>query len=431
MNVKDRELRLIAHNSILRPMTVRDFFDLPLTGADESAARGYDRYVAEFLSYGAQLRELFAVADENPGAPLINAHAAALHLAFEGAEGWAFAKPYLERMEKALPSANERERLFCNAVSAWARKDFASALTWLDDLSVRWPADLCALKWGQYHAFNLGDQAALLRLGQRAAIVHEGRPYAHGMIAFALEQNHQLREAEQEGMHAAEIAIDDAWAHHAVAHVMETEGRAGDGARWLDHCAHTWENKGTFIRDHNWWHAALFQIALGDHKQALRIFDERLWGEWPEFPQEQIGAVSMLWRLELRGVDVGERWAPVVDQARRRAGEHLLPFHDLHYMFALARAGQPGEADRFLTSIGAHAENLDGNASAVWGGVCAPTAESLLSFLSGDKNAAAEKLAPLLPELQKIGGSHAQRHIFVETLDACRGGETSVLGRVQ
>lgn len=397
-------------------MSVHDCFDLPITGACSKSARGYDRYVREFLSYGAELRGLFAVADANPGAPLLNAHAAALHMAFEGAEGWVAAKPYLDKMRAARNAGTTREQLFCDAVDAWEAQDFARAMTALDELTVRWPADLCALKWGQYHAFNLGDAPALLRFGERARIVHENAPYAHGMTAFALEQNHRLDEAEDEGLRASEIAIDDAWAHHAVAHVMETQGRARDGARWLDHCAHTWEKKGVFIRDHNYWHAALFRLGLGREEEALTLYDDKLWGAWPEFPQEQIGAVSMLWRLELRGVDTGARWAPVVEQARARKGEHLFPFHDLHYLYALARAGESGEADEFILSL---KKRADLSANPVWSDVCMPAAKALTAFTRGDRENAAQILAPLLNDLHRIGGSHAQRHIFVETFEAC------------
>ncbi len=393
-------------------MSVKDCFDLTIAGADPTAAAGYNDYVAEFLSYGANLRALFEIADAYPDAALLNAHAAALHMAFEGAEGWDFASPYLGRMRATQAGATERERLFCAAVDRWADKDFAGAFAHLDELTVRWPADLCAIKWGQYHAFNRGDQAALLRLGRRASVAHEDTPYAHGMIAFALEQNHRLQEAEEEGLRAVEISIDDAWAHHAVAHVMETEGRAKEGARWLDHCAHTWEKKGVFIRDHNWWHAALFRLALGRNDEALKIFDDRLWGAWPEFPQEQIGAVSMLWRLEMRGTDVGERWAPVVDQARARAGEHLFAFHDLHYLYALARAGKTGEAQKFLTS-------MSEQPGVIWQGVAAPTGEALIAFAENRRGEAAASLGPLLRDLYKIGGSHAQRHVFMETYEAC------------
>ena len=403
-------------------MTSLDAFSLPITNADKATADGYDAYVREYLSYGKNLRELFACADAAPDCALVNAHSAALHLAFEGAEGWANAEPYVERFTGALNQTTERERLFCEAVLAWRRKDFFQALTILDELTVRWPADLCAIKWGQYHAFNLGDQSALLRFGQRASIVHENTPYVHGMIAFALEQNHRIREAEEEGLRATEIAIDDAWAHHAVAHVMETEHRPKDGVTWLEHCSHTWREKGVFIREHNWWHTALFQLQLGDKAAALKIFDEHLWGEWPEFPQEQIGAVSLLWRLEMHGVEVGERWAPVVDQVRVRANERLLPFHDVHYVYALARDGARRgcrkEADELLASIRTHAEGLDGPAKKAWREALLPAAEGATAFALGDYEIASERLSASLPSLQLIGGSHAQRHLFVEARDA-------------
>ncbi|MEL7491591.1 MAG: tetratricopeptide repeat protein [Pseudomonadota bacterium] len=396
-------------------MTHSDHHGLAISNASPGAAAGYDAYVREFLSYGAALRDLFAVADASPDCALVNAHAAVLHLAFEGAEGWAQAAPYLARMRaRARAPLHERERLFCEAVDAWADKNFFAALEKLDELTVRWPADLCALKWGQYHAFNLGDQEALLRFGLRARVAHEQTPYAHGMIAFALEQNHRLEEAEDEGYRAAEIAIDDAWAHHAVAHVMETQGRADDGVKWLSHCAHTWERKGVFIRGHNWWHAALFQLSLGRDADAMAIFDDRLWGVWPEFPQEQINAVSLLWRLEMRGADVGARWAPIVDQARARAGEHILPFHDMHYLYALTRAGAPGEAAAFLASMTAHAEGLHGFARSVWQEVCLPCAEGIVAFAHEDYAQAAERLSEVAPQLHRIGGSHAQRHLFEE-----------------
>ena len=109
-------------------MTVRDCFDLPMTGVDADAARGYENYVGEYLSYGAHLRDLFAHADAAPESAILNAHAAALHLAFEGAEGWANAAPHIARMNEAASAVSERERLFCAAVNAWSRRDFIAAL---------------------------------------------------------------------------------------------------------------------------------------------------------------------------------------------------------------------------------------------------------------------------------------------------------------
>lgn len=398
-------------------MTARDKYGLEISGADASAGAGYDTYVDEYISYGPALRDFFCVAEENPESAFLNAHAASLHLAFEAQVGWRNAAPFLAKMTAASGHQSERESLYCASVNAWAMKDYFSALAFLEELTVRWPADLCALKWGQYHAFNLGDQKALLRFGERGRVAHENSPYTHGMLAFALEQNHRLAEAEAEGLRATEIAIDDAWAHHAVAHVMETTGRAHDGARWLSHCAHTWNRKGVFIRIHNWWHASLFQLSLGNTEAALEIFDNRLWGEWPEFPQEQIGASSLLWRLEMRGVDVGDRWQPIVEYARAHVGDHLFPFHDAHYLFALTRAGGHDEVDSFCASLRNAAAINKTTHGPIWRDVMIPLFDGIVAFTRGAFADCANHLHPIMPKIAAIGGSHAQRHVFEELLE--------------
>ena len=62
---------------------------------------------------------------------------------------------------------------------------------------------------------------------------------------------------------------------------------------------------------HNGWHLALYLIDRGDTAQALALWDERIWGVGQEYSQDQIGAVALLARRELRGVDVGARWGGV------------------------------------------------------------------------------------------------------------------------
>ena len=212
-----------------------------------------------------------------------------------------------------------------------------------------------------------------------------------------------------------EIALDDAWAHHAAAHVMETEGRAADGAKWLAHCAHIWESKGTFIREHNWWHMALFHLALGDHAKVLEIFDTKLWGEWPEFPQEQIGAASMLWRLELKGLDAGNRWQPVIEQALTRSDDHIFPFHDLHYLFALTHAKEGHHAESHYAAMQKRAELCCAKTAPAWQKGGLPAAAGILAYKRGKYDEAVRHFETAMPHIIHIGGSHAQRAIFNET----------------
>jgi hypothetical protein len=393
---------------------------LTITNGNDAAHEAYAAYCSEFLGYGPNLRALFAAADEMPECPLLNAHSAMLHLAYEGLEGWSNAAPFLTRMNQHLEGATEHEQLTAVAVNAWAARNFADCLDVLEQITQKWPQDLAAAKWGQYHAFNLGDHPAMLRIGNRVVKANRNAPYVHGLLAFALEQSHQIKAAECEARKATEIAIDDAWAHHALAHVMESEGRAADGAQWMDHCSHIWSSKGTFIREHNWWHTALFQLSLRNYKKVYEIFDTYLWGELPDFPQEQIGASSMLWRLELHGLSAGDRWQPVIEQARARTGENLFPFHDLHYLFALTQSGKAEDADKQLDTMRKRAECCCPRSADAWQRAGVPAAEGIVAFSRGDIETAATSLEKALPHLEKIGGSHAQRAVFHDTYIAAK-----------
>src|SRR5690606_1673590 len=106
-----------------------------------------------------------------------------------------------------------------------------------------------------------------------------------------------------------EILSTDPWAQHALAHVMDTQGRLMEGRAFLAERAAGWADCNSFMLTHNWWHLALFELDLDRGDTALRLYDDQVWGVWKAYSQDQIGAVSLLARLELRGVDVGDRWA--------------------------------------------------------------------------------------------------------------------------
>jgi hypothetical protein len=83
----------------------------------------------------------------------------------------------------------------------------------------------------------------------------------------------------------------------------------------------------------------------GRNARALDLYDRHVWGVVKSYSQDQIGAVSLLTRLELAGVDVGERWRELGDHLAQRSADLVQPFLTLQYLYGLARAGRP-EAER-------------------------------------------------------------------------------------
>src|SRR5207244_11740667 len=143
-------------------------------------------------------------------------------------------------------------------------------------------------------------------------------PFLHGMLAFGHEQCHQLRGAESSARRAIAMRRKEPWAHHALTHVMLTEDRIAEGREFMEGVSDTWTGLNSFMVTHNRWHQALFALAQHDHGEVLRLYDTHVWGVAKDYSQDQVNAISLLARLELAGVDVGDRWQDVAQHLATR-----------------------------------------------------------------------------------------------------------------
>jgi hypothetical protein len=124
-----------------------------------------------------------------------------------------------------------------------------------------------------------------------------------------------------------------------------------------------------------------------------------------------VGAVSLLARIELAGVPVGDRWEDVADHLAARGPDTTQPFLTAQYLYGLARAGRP-QADALMAAVRGRVGNT-------WTQVATPLCEGLLAHARGDYGAAQRGLTAALPGLITLGGSHAQRDLFEQLrLDA-------------
>jgi hypothetical protein len=389
----------------------------PVTLREAGSLGAVNDFIEGFIACEARIVHILDIA-ETDASPLVQACCAALHMFAESGQAASNAAPFIARAQAGLADAaiSARERRWVAAVAAWVAGDLPRAMALHEEQAREYPRDLASLKLGQYHLFNAGNSPGMLRLALDGLTASADVPYMHGMAAFAWEQCHLLPQAEAAARHAIALRHKEPWAHHALAHVLLTQGRLREGLDFMRAVSPSWTGLNSFMLTHNWWHTALFALEFDRPDEVLALYDQQVWGVACDYSQDQIGAVSLLARLELADVDVGPRWQDVADHLAKRGVDLVLPFLDLQYLYGLARAGRP-QADTLLAHIEAHA--VQPQTAAVWRDVALPAARGLLAHARGDHAQAVRQLGSALPRMLEVGGSHAQRDLFEQIhLDA-------------
>jgi len=389
----------------------RDCRDLPVTVGRQATVYAINDFIEGLLGYETKAAGIVTAADEDADSTLANAYAAMFFMFLESREAPAQAAHYIARAAAAAVHATERERMVLDAATGWVYGDIPRALSVSEELATRHPRELAAAKVCQYHYFNLGDAPGQLHIAEKILPHNSDSPYAHGMAAFAYEQAHLLEEAELAARRAISIKRKEPWAQHALAHVFLSQGRTVEARAFLEDAKETWTDLNSFMFTHNWWHLAVVMIDQGETDAILEFYDRNIWGVWKEYSQDQVGAVSLLARLELAGVDVGERWSDVGEYLKNRVHDHVQPFLTIQYLYGLARAGLPA-ADAMMKSVRAFASSAPPLVRSRWSEIAVPACEALLAHARGDYEKAARLLGPILTRMMEIGGSHAQRDLF-------------------
>lgn len=283
------------------------------------------------------------------------------------------------------------------------------------------PAALLLVKLANMLRFLSGDLPGLV--GGMAQMLPAwtadmaGYGYVLGCQAFALEEAGDPDGAGRLGRAALDHAPDDAWAVHAVAHIHEMAARAEDGMAWLEARRPAWTGCGGF-GFHLAWHLALLHLERGDHARVLELYDSEVRPTPTEEVRDIANAVSLLWRLRQEGVAVGHRWDELAAIARRRREETELLFGTLHHLLALLATGDLLAAEALVCAVRREAAGVrDQSAVARQAGL--PLAQALLALTQQGRPRGLQVLAR---QLQPLGGSHAQRDVWVRTLAQAAGG---------
>ena len=338
------------------------------------------------------------------------------YLALYGAspEGLARANELLGRLGGELP---RREAYHLEAARAWADGQLQQALRALEEALVRHPRDLLALKIGQDLYFATGQSRQLRDVVGRVLAAwprgHPGWGFVQGMYAFGLEEIGQYREAEERARAALAHNQRDVWAVHALAHVFEMEGRAQGGIDFLSSSAPDWQT--SFFAVHNWWHRALCHLELDQGDQVLALYDGPIRGAQSNLWLDVDDAASLLWRLSLYGIGLGERAHALASALGPLVTEPIAVFNDWHAVMAL---GLAGDHERNAEILAANRERSVGTNRAAGEQAGFALLEGFGAFAAGRFDRATELLVDLAPAAQVVGGSHAQRDVLNLTVIA-------------
>jgi len=414
---------------------VKDALGHEVTTSAAACAAALDAATASYLGFRVDAgQHVNAALEADPACPMANVMKGYLTMLISNASFLGAVDKRIAATE-AAPAATKREQLHLQALKRWrAGRNDAAIATW-EAIVEEHPQDIVALRLAHFAYFwTQGDargmRASVERALPRWSKAQPGYGFLLGMQAFACEETGDYALAERHGRAAVEADPADLWAVHAVAHVLEMQGRHEEGWRWVEANEAPLEPANNF-RFHLAWHRALFMLEAGRVDELLDTYDRKvrdlrspLVQAQPDFAIDVQNAASLLMRLELLRVDVGSRWVELAERAEKRIGDHIILFTTPHWMMALAASGRWDQADALLAAMREHAQTSGASEADVVARVAIPACEAVRAHRRGEYAAAVDALFPVRAEIVRLGGSHAQRDVLwqIMTDAAARAG---------
>ena len=389
----------------------RDPYGLPLS-ANSAAAAQYVAAVGRMLRVQSGAEELVAAAVRaDPSFALGHAVRAMLGVEW-GADVDVTAA--LEAAQHAAGGADERERRFIDVAAARVTAPGAESAAALLAYIHAYPEDALAVSLAvPTIAFGGATEipAEAWALVEGLEPIYRNDWWYRSMLAFVRQDQGRFEEARDLAVAALAVEPGSGHAVHAKAHAHYETGDHVAGLAWLDDWIRTCGARASH-RAHFSWHAALHELALGDDRAAADRYAAQLAPPTVQGVRALVDSASLLWR----GYAVGAWRAVPLEGVLDSVPRQLLvdpptPFVALHAAVALAAAGDCRGLAELRRRAAARPEQI-------FTGTVAPLADALVQLVHGDADRATDALLEL-PQLDRLGGSAAQREIVEDTLIHC------------
>nr|XP_058953015.1 tetratricopeptide repeat protein 38-like isoform X2 [Pocillopora verrucosa] len=305
-----------------------------------------------------------------------------------------------------------RELLHLSAAKELEAGNVPKAQDIWDDIVMAYPTDILALKMlSDYSTFYGPKERVRDSVARVFPHWKQDAPlygYLFGLYAFGLEETNFYREAEKQARKGLELVPKDTGATHALAHVMEMEGRQDEGIKFMSETIENWKPCES-LTCHNFWHWALYHIEKGEYEAALDIYDSEM---LPRFKASNVFPLtdgsSLLYRVQLEGVDVGDRWQQLCQFWESHADEHFLAFNDSHMLMTTLGAKNEALTMKLLDSLRKYVRNGSGPNCEISREVGLPICEAFVEADKGNFDKAVTILKPLRYKVDLVGSSRAQ-----------------------
>ena len=396
---------------------ITDRYELPLTTESRTAADHYvaalDMFIAQ--TYGVE-REFGRAVEADESLAVAHAAIGLLQLYRNAPDD---AKRTAARAQKLAVNASRRERQQVETISLMINGRNDKAYKLIQEHLKEFPRDILMVRLAS-RVLILGCSAAgvanfpeeLLSMVKPLASEY-GDDWAFlGQYAFAHHETGQFADALTYAERSLEQRPDNANASHSVAHVFFETGDPDGGADFLGEWLEGYDRRGPF-NVHLSWHQALFQLATGRSENAVSLYEDHI---RPTVLKKNFGslqdAASLMWRMKIYGDGEPGAWEEVLEIARPAAEKPGPAFRDAHAALAFAAGGHAEEMGKLISGLDAMA----GEGNALSSEVMLPLAKGVEAFAHGEYQDAADNLDGLVEQLPRIGGSHAQREVFEDTI---------------
>jgi tetratricopeptide (TPR) repeat protein len=397
----------------------RDRYGYALSTVSAEATQAYRDGIDLMLSAWPGAAEAFdrAIAAD-PDFALAHVARARIHSSYQ--QGGAARNEAATAREQVARRGSMRERTHVETLALAVEGNIPAALSSALRHLESWPRDavVLSLPLGAFGLFAFSGMAdhdqARQDLCARYAPHYGDDWWFLANYGWSLTENGQVAKGRAMTERAFDMRRANAYAAHALLHAMFEDGTIADADALVTQWIGSYDRSG-ILHGHIYWHQALGALEVGDAQKALSIYENVLRPSVSVAPplNAMSDCASLLWRLQAYGHAVpADLWADADAYAKAHFPRSSLPFVEMHMALLAAATHDQAALEERLRVI--EQRLRDGKFPA--GPVVPQICHALGAFAGEDYPACVTHLEPVLHEVVRIGGSHAQREIIEDTL---------------